>query len=406
MVTGPRAAGKTTTAARSAATTVRLDQPAQAAAFRADPDAALSALTGPILLDEWQEVPEVLGAVRRAVERNGRAGRFILTGSVRTDRKDQTWPGTGRLVRLQMYGLTIREQVGKLVGDTFLARLSRADIRAFELPSKVPTLPDYIELALRGGFPEPIIQGYSEEALRRWLASYIDQLITHDVPGVVRDPGRLRRFFDVMALNTAGVPTDVTIREAADVQYRTAERFETLLGDVFVLDNVPAYAGNRLQRMVKLPKRYIVEPALAGASLRMDRKAILGDADLFGRLLDTFVMAQIRPELALEAAPPRLYHLRDANGRREVDIVSEHGARSVTGIEVKASAAPGVDDAKHLIFLRDRLKDRFLAGAVLHTGPSAFELAPRIFALPICSIWGQDGRALGLRAPPAGPEHP
>lgn len=388
MVTGPRAAGKTTTAAHLAETTVRLDQPGQAAAFRADPDAALRTLAEPILLDEWQQVPEVLGAVRRAVEKNGRAGRFILTGSVRADLKDHVWPGTGRLVRIRMYGLTMREQVGKLGGETFLARLARADIRAFEVPSSAVTLPDYIELALRGGFPEPILRSYSDQALRRWLVSYVDQLITHDVPGLVRDPERLRRFFDVMALNTAGVPTDLTLREAAGVEYRTAERFETLLSDVFVLDNVPAYVGNRLHRMVKLPKRYIVDPALAGASLGMSMRDILGDADLFGRMLDTFVMAQLRPELALEAAPPRLYHLRDRNGRREVDILGEYGARSVTGIEVKASASPDTGDARHLVFLRDQLQDRFLAGAVLHTGPRAFELASRIFALPISSIWG------------------
>lgn len=388
MVTGPRAAGKTTTAGRLARTVIRLDQPGQAAAFRADPDAALGALAEPILLDEWQEVPEVLGAVRRAVDADGHPGRFILTGSVRADLKDHVWPGTGRIVRLQMYGLTMREQLRRLQGETFLARLAKADLSAFRLPSQVPTLPDYIALALRGGFPEPILKNFSEPVLRRWLVSYIDQLLTHDVPGLVRDPNRLRTFFDVMALNSAGVPTDATIRTAADVQYRTAERFETLLSDVFVLENVPAYANNRLARLVKLPKRYIVDPALVGASVGMDAAGMLGDPDLFGRLLDTFVMAQLRPELDLEAMPPRLYHLRDANGRREVDIVSEHAATSITGIEVKATASPAKDDAKHLIYLRDELGDRFLAGAVLHTGPSAFELAPRIFALPICSIWG------------------
>ena len=52
---GPRASGKTTTAARHAASIVRLDRPAEAAIFRADPDAGLRWLTEPILLDEWQE---------------------------------------------------------------------------------------------------------------------------------------------------------------------------------------------------------------------------------------------------------------------------------------------------------------------------------------------------------------
>lgn len=61
MVTGARAVGKTTTARRLARSVVRLDQPDGAAAFRADPDAALSALAEPVLLDEWQSVEDVLG---------------------------------------------------------------------------------------------------------------------------------------------------------------------------------------------------------------------------------------------------------------------------------------------------------------------------------------------------------
>lgn len=387
LVTGPRAAGKTTTARRFAQTVVRLDQPGQAVAFRADPDAALRAFPEPILLDEWQEVPEVLGAVRRAVQADGHAGRFILTGSVRADLKDHVWPGTGRLVRLRMFGLTMREQQRHLAGETFLARLSKASISTFKLPPTVPDLREYVELALRGGFPEPVVTGFSQPVLRRWLVSYLEQLLTHDVPGLVRDPARLRRFFDVMALCSAGVPTDETVRAAAGVDYRTAERYASLLSDVFVLDNIPAYASNRLQRLVKLPKRYVVDAALIGAANDIDGSAVMKDGDLIGRILDTFVMSQLRPELELEAPPPRLYHLRDRNGRREVDIVGEH-AGALVGIEVKATAAPSKDDAKHLIYLREELGATFLAGAVLHTGPGLFELSPRIFALPICSMWG------------------
>ena len=68
LLTGPRATGKTTTARRQATTVVRLDRGAEAAAFVADPDVALRDLPEPVLLDEWQEVPGVLGAVKRAVD--------------------------------------------------------------------------------------------------------------------------------------------------------------------------------------------------------------------------------------------------------------------------------------------------------------------------------------------------
>ena len=67
LITGPRAVGKTTTAKRLAKSIQRIDIPAEAGAFRFDPDGALKAVEEPVLLDEWQEVPELMGAVRRAV---------------------------------------------------------------------------------------------------------------------------------------------------------------------------------------------------------------------------------------------------------------------------------------------------------------------------------------------------
>ncbi|HEU0168284.1 MAG TPA: ATP-binding protein, partial [Chloroflexota bacterium] len=96
---------------------------------------------------------------------------------------------------------------------------------------------------------------------------------------------------------------------------------------------------------------------------------------------------QLRPELELGDIRPRLYHLREKDGRHEIDIVAEMGL-NVVAAEIKATGAPALADAKHLLWLQDRLGESFLAGAVLHTGPYAFELAPNIFALPICVLWG------------------
>jgi predicted AAA+ superfamily ATPase len=79
MVVGARAVGKSTSAARLAAQIDRLDIPDVAATYRADPDAALHRARRPLLLDEWQEVPEVLAAVKRAVDRDRTPGQFPPT---------------------------------------------------------------------------------------------------------------------------------------------------------------------------------------------------------------------------------------------------------------------------------------------------------------------------------------
>jgi predicted AAA+ superfamily ATPase len=386
MLTGPRATGKTTTAERLARSVVRLDRGAEAVAFQADPDAALAATEEPVLLDEWQEVPSILGAIKRAVDHDSRPGRFLLTGSVRADLEEATWPGTGRLVRIPMYGMTVGELEGRQANTCFLDRFAADE--TMPLPQRRPDLPGYIALALAGGFPEPALR-MSPGARTAWLDSYVDQVVTRDAPNIqsVRDPGRLRRYFETYALNTAGVTADSTIHQAAGVNRRTADAYERLLTNMFLIESVPAWTSNRLRRLSLRPKRYVVDPALAATLIRVDERAVLRDGDLLGRVLDTFVASQIRAELPVSSSRPRIYHLREEHGRYEIDLLAELGGSSVVGFEVKASAAPSRQDARHLSWLRDRLGDRFIRGAVLHTGTRAYELDERILALPICAIW-------------------
>ena len=387
MITGPRATGKTTTAERHAATVIHLDRAQEGDVFRADADAALSRLSEPVLLDEWQAVPEILGAVKRTVDRDPSPGRYLLTGSVRADMTGATWPGTGRVVRLSMYGLTRRELSGGPTESPFLTRLSMNSLDVFQAQDAAPNIVDYVRMAIAGGFPEAAVR-LDPDTAARWLAGYVDNLITRDVPevGNVRDPARLRRYLHVLALNTAGTPTASTLYDAAGVDARTAAAYDRLLSNLFIADCVPAWTERRLPRLTHTPKRLLVDPSLMGPILDLDEAAFFTDANILGRLIETFVVAQIRPELELSSVPPRLYHLRDQRGR-EIDMVAEQSGNRLTAIEVKAKGTVSLDDAKHLLWLRDQVGARFLAGAVLHTGPMPFRLADRILALPISAIW-------------------
>lgn len=386
LITGPRATGKTTTASRHAATMVRLDRPAEAAAFRADPDAALRGLAEPVLLDEWQTVPEVLGAVKRAVDADPKPGRYLLTGSVRADLEAETWPGTGRLVRVPMYGMTVGEQLGRLDTAPLLDRLARGD--DLKVPAAPPDLRGYVELALHSGFPEAAL-ALADSARQRWLDSYVEQLLSRDALQLEkgRDPARLRRYFEAYALNSAGIVEDKTLYDAAGVNRKTAIAYEQLLTNLLVVEALPSWTSNRLKRLVLSPKRYLVDAALLAGILRLDANAVLRDGDLLGRLLDTFVLAQIRTELAIAETRPRLFHLREHQGRHEIDLLAELAGSPVIGIEVKADAAPDRDDARHLSWLRDRLGERFSAGVLLHTGIRSYPLGERIVAAPICTLW-------------------
>ncbi|MBA2373179.1 MAG: ATP-binding protein [Chloroflexi bacterium] len=386
LVVGPRATGKTTTATRHARTVVRLDREAEAVAFRADPDAALRGLPEPVLLDEWQVVPSVLGAIKRAVDTRPDPGRFIVTGSVRGDLEGELWPGTGRLTRIAMYGMTIREQSGGIGAAPFLDRVLMGDELQPAIDS--PDLRGYIEVILRSGFPEPALR-LTERSRQRWLDSYVDQLLTRDADQVDggRDPARLRRYVEAYAVNTAGVVDDKTLYDAAGINRKTALAYERLLTNLLVVEAMPAWTSNRLKRLVLSPKRYLVDPALVAAILRLDANAILRSGEILGRLLDTFVASQLRAEIAVSASRPRLYHVRQEQGRFEVDVLAELAGGQLVAVEVKASSAPTADDARHLMGLRDRAGEAFVAGIVFHTGPRTYALAEKIVAAPISALW-------------------
>lgn len=390
LVVGPRATGKTTTLERRAATRVQLDLDTEAAVFRGDPVAALRGLPEPVLLDEWQNVPGVLTAVRRAVDADSRPNRFYVTGSVHAELENAVWPGTGRLVRVTVHPMNMREQLGRVSGPTVFDHLADGD----ELTDPVdpPDLRGYIEIALSSGYPTAALD-LTGSAQTAWLDSYVGDLLTRDIEQVEeptgrrRDPERLRAYLEAYALSSAGVADHATIYGAAEVNRATATAYERLLTDIMVVAQTPAWSSNRLKRIVRRPKRYLVDAGLMAAILRLDVSGVMREGDMLGRVLDTFVAAQLRPEVQLSRCRPRLHHLRTQSGRQEIDLLAELGGERVVAFEVKAGAAPNASDAGHLIWLRDLLGDRFVGGLVLHTGPRSFRLGDRIQAVPIAALW-------------------
>lgn len=387
LLVGARATGKTTTAARHAASVVHLDRPDEAEAFRADPDAALARLAEPVLLDEWQSVPSVLGAVKRAVDRlDSGPGRFLVSGSVRDDLLAQSWPVTGRLIRVELGGLTVREIAGGDLGaEPFLARIAAGPPMD---PGDPPDLVGYLDLAVRGGYPEPVLT-LPAKRRRAWMVSYLDRVVTRDAAEVEvpRDPARLARYFEAYALNAAGEVADRTLLDAAGIDRRTALAYERLLGALLLIESLPAWSSNRLKRLIRAPKRYLRDSGLAAAAWGVGVDDVLREGNLLGRLLETFVLMQLRSEQVRYDQPPRLYHLRQEGGTHEVDLVAELGYQRIVGIEIKARSAVTREHARHLIWLRDQLGDAFTAGVVLHTGPRVYRLDDRIHAVPIACLW-------------------
>jgi predicted AAA+ superfamily ATPase len=333
-------------------------------------------------------VPEVLGAIKRAVDDESGPRRFVITGSSQADLTAAGWPATGRMVRVPMWGLSQRELVGAPRAPSVIDRITADGVPALGSSPDPPDLAGYVEAALRGGLPDAALQP-DPDLRRRWLDSYVDQIVARDGASVDggRDPVRIRRYLQACAANTAGTVIHKTLYDAAEVNRLTAVGYDRLLTALLVIDPLPAWSTNRLSRLTSTPKRHLAEPALLGPLIGVDAASVLRDPDLLGRLLDSFVVAQLRPELSVSDRSPRLYHLRQQDGRHEVDLIIELADGRIIAIEIKATSAPSRADARHLIWLREQLGDRVLTAMVLHAGPHLYPLVDEVYAVPICSLW-------------------
>lgn len=392
LVTGARGVGKTRTALELANSTLRLDQVNDRSLVEADPVGAISDREPPLLIDEWQIAPEVLRAVKLDVDSRREPGRFIVTGSARNDLLSDVWPTTGRLIRLRLRGLVGRERFGSVAKASLFDRWDDPGER-FTVPSDPPDLRRYIEIAADSGFPEALTVP-SDRQRRRWLRAYGDEIAHSDLHGLANSTGRRkdsRRFatyLESCALNTAGIVSQTDLSRQAGVNARTAAGYDEALHSLGIVDSLPAWGSNRRNRLyAERAKRHFEDAGLAAAVAGLTPDDVYAESDLRGRIIDTFVTAQLRVE-ADASDSARLFHLRTRRGEHEIDVVAEVGRRLI-GFEIKAGGAPSRGDARHLIWFRDRIAgNRFAGGAVLHTGPHRYEIDDRIEAVPIAALWG------------------
>lgn len=384
-VVGPRGCGKSTSMSRFADAVLDLSEPGPRLAAQEDPDGALPDIDGTLLVDEWQEAPEILGAIKRAVDadRQSRPGRFIVTGSVRAAQQAATWPGTGRLIRVRMHGLT-RAEMERVERYNPVDALFKLD--QVQFASSPWRRNDYLEAIAAGRFPVAVDLGTRNR--RRWFRAYVEQLIDRDAQQISHHSPRaakLRPVLESCAARTGQELNKQATARDAEVDFRTADGYLSLLEDLCIVSRLPAWHAKRLQRLTRSPKLVMTDPGMAAHLLNTDAASLGTDPMLIGQMFETFAATELLAHIETATEETRMFHVRDRDGK-EVDIVLESRGK-IVGIEVKSSSVVGRDDAKGLMWLRDRLGDAFTAGVVLSSGSIPFQIDDRVWALPLSALW-------------------
>ncbi len=352
---------------------------------KADPVGFVAGLPERAILDEVQRVPEIFAALKAEVDRHRQPGRFILTGSsnvLLVPTLSDSLAGRMEIVRL--HPLAQAELAGVDAQEGFLDALFGGGLQPGQSERLGP------ELAVRvvsGGFPAALAR---PEGRRRsnWYRSYVETLVQRDVRDLahIRRPDALARLLSAAASETARLYNLSELGSPLQITRPTVAEYVALLERLFLVDPLLPWHSNRLSRLVKTAKLHIGDTGLAASLLNLDAAALAADRPLLGRLLETFVLQELKRQASWSDAETEFFHFRDRDGA-EVDIVMERGPGALAGLEVKASATVTRRDFRSLRKIADALGDRFVAGVVLYDGENVVSFGDRFKAVPIRRLW-------------------
>lgn len=330
-----------------------------------------------LVLDEVQRVPELLLAVKRAVDENRSPGQYVLTGSANLLLMRRVSESlAGRAAYLSLWPLTRRELLGQGRAGMW-PELFEHPVDAWRevLADHEARPADWRIAARRGGYPVPAAQMQDAEDRAIWFDGYIRTYLERDLQDLssIDNLVDFRRLMGATALRLGQLMNQTELGRDIQLPQPTVRRWLNLLEASYQLVRLPAYAANRTKRLIKTPKAYWCDTALA---LHLSRAS-----QPEGPHLENLVLSDLLAwRDASSTRPPQVFYWRTATGE-EVDFVIDRGAELVA-VEVKAASRPRTGHTAHLRAFRDEYGDAVRGCLLLHTGDRTEWLGPRILAVP------------------------
>lgn len=406
LVNGPRQCGKTTLVKQFAQggnsqtssalvfrdpsegmTYLTLDDPAVLDAAQIDPVGLLRQLDRAII-DEVQHAPQLLLALKASIDQDRRPGRFLLTGSANLLALPSIADSlAGRMEVHALLPLSQTELQGRQ--SDFLRRAQEQDWPISHPEWMTPEVNgqrDMVLSALAGGYPE--MRSRASPARRSaWAKAYIQTLVERDVQDVaqIEHLSHIPRLLEVTAAHCGQLFNATQIGGQLSMDARTVEKYLGVLEKLFLVQRLPAWSRNELGRLIKTPKLHFLDAGLQAAVTRLTPEMLTKHRERWGSVLETWVYAELRKNLALSDDPWYLAHYRDKD-QVEVDFVLESPMREVIGIEVKAAATVSAADFKGLRRLKEHTGNDFIAGIVLYDGNKALPFGKGMWAVPLAAL--------------------
>ena len=326
-------------------------------------------------IDEAQRAPGLFLAVKAIVDHQPhRPGQYLLSGSAQPEMTAATGDSLlGRAAYRTLRPLTLGElrYDETHTGWSFLFRGTESDaLEELERRAAASGTLDWREVVSVGGFPG-VVNIDADSRIDR-LNQYLRVFATRDIREIVNiaSSDQFERFLRLVGVRTGQVLNLNGMAADLGLKVSTLRRWFGALEDSFLVERVPPWSGNLSNRLIKSPKAFLVDSALAMAAARSNDPTGFHLENLL--LTDMLVWQDLAPHRTV-------YHWRLANGP-EVDFVLEENGRLVP-VEVKTANHTDRRDARHLRrFSSDH--DNTVRSLLVSADPHIRLLEPGLIAAP------------------------
>ncbi|MFC1762669.1 ATP-binding protein [Planctomycetota bacterium] len=348
LVTGPRQSGKTTLV-REVLNETHAYLPLDELDIRSfaiqDPRGFLDQCSGPTIIDEIQNAPELLSYVKTRIDQDRSPGQWVLTGSQQFPLMQNVSESlAGRIAVMTLYPFALEEMTGQMYGQyteagQFIEHLMKArkDTEpAFSVGSWL----------LGGGYPELFVNKRISRKL--WFSSYVQTYIDRDVRGNIRNANLMEfeRFIRLLASRTAQELNYSTLSRDVGVAVPTIKSWISLLQASSIIYLLSPYHTNYGKRIIKAPKCYFLDTGLVCYLVGLQDQDHLVNGPMAGALFETACVIQCLKRFTAMGDACSLYYWRSTDGH-EVDLLIETGT-GVYPIEFKLSSTISAGHAQSL----------------------------------------------------------
>lgn len=315
-----------------------------------NPELALAALQGIVVIDEIQVLPELFAVLKVLVDRPQNQAHFLILGSASPD-------------------------IVKNVSETLAGRVEFIELAGFDLAEVGAEA--WEQLWARGGFPRAFLAS-SEEDSAAWREGFIRTFLERDIPqlGITIPAPAMRRFWTMLAHYHGQVWNASELARSMGMSDKTVRSYLDILTGTFMVRQLQPWHANIAKRQVKSPKVYLRDSGILHSLLDLpDRHSLLAHPRV-GASWEGFAVEQV-----LQAVKPAQAYFWAVHAAAELDLLFVQRGRRY-GVEAKFSEAPAIGKSMHMAVADLDLHHLW----VVHPGPHSYPVSDRIAVLAMQDI--------------------